>query len=94
ASARRELAANHPSKRGRRKGPTPGQGTHDAEAGGSHTRARSRLGQSSVAQDEFDADQFLNAGFDYDDFGSPQVSPQDAPQDPPQQPPRQQRRKP
>jgi hypothetical protein len=85
ASARRELAANAPvSKRGRRKqGPIPAQGTHDAEAGGSRSRARSRLGQTSVAQDDFDADQFINEDADY---AEPE-SPQDPPQQPPQQPP-------
>ncbi|MCI59186.1 hypothetical protein A2U01_0080441, partial [Trifolium medium] len=61
-SARRELAANAPAKRGRRKQrPPPVQGTHDAEAGGSRSRARSRLGQAQVqvpdAQDEYDAAQ-------------------------------------
>ncbi|MCI97330.1 hypothetical protein A2U01_0118631, partial [Trifolium medium] len=62
ASARRELAANAPaSKRGRPKqGPLPAQGTHDAEAGGSRSCARSRLGQTLVAQDDFDAGQFIN----------------------------------
>ncbi|MCI53950.1 hypothetical protein A2U01_0075197, partial [Trifolium medium] len=69
-------------------GPPPVQGTHDAEAGGSGgSRARSRLGQAPVAdaqddaQDDFDADQFLNdeADFDADDF---EVEP---PQQPPQQ---------
>ncbi|MCI98131.1 hypothetical protein A2U01_0119434, partial [Trifolium medium] len=46
SSTRRELAANVPAgKRGRRnQGPPPVQGTHDAGAGGSRSRARSRLG--------------------------------------------------
>ncbi|MCI69225.1 hypothetical protein A2U01_0090486, partial [Trifolium medium] len=47
SSARRELAANAPAKRGLHKqGPPPMQGTHDAEVGGSRSRARSRLGQA------------------------------------------------
>ncbi|PNY02212.1 hypothetical protein L195_g025517, partial [Trifolium pratense] len=49
--------------------------------GGSRSRARSLLGQTPVAQDDFDADQFINEHADYDEPG--------APQDPPQQPRRQ-----
>ncbi|MCI75224.1 hypothetical protein A2U01_0096492, partial [Trifolium medium] len=50
SSVRRELAANAPAgKRGcRKQGPPPMQGTHDVEAGGSRSRARSRLGQAPV----------------------------------------------
>ncbi|MCI23161.1 hypothetical protein A2U01_0044339, partial [Trifolium medium] len=64
--ARRELAANAPAgKRGhRRQGPPSAQGTHDAEAGGSRSRARSRLGQAQVEvpddEDVDDAGQYLN----------------------------------
>ncbi|MCI64036.1 hypothetical protein A2U01_0085293, partial [Trifolium medium] len=83
--ARRELAANAPAaKRGRRKqGPPPVQGTHDAETGGLRSHARSRLGQAPVpdAQDDFDADEFLN-----DDAEYAEDEPE-APQQPPQQPP-------
>ncbi|MCI62653.1 hypothetical protein A2U01_0083910, partial [Trifolium medium] len=75
-------AANAPaSKRGRcNQGPPPAQGTHDAEAGGSRTRARSRLGQAPMAdaQNDFDVDQFLN---DDAEYGEPK-----APQQPPHQP--------
>ncbi|MCI00722.1 putative IMP dehydrogenase/GMP reductase, partial [Trifolium medium] len=57
SSAHRELAANAPDgKRGRRKqGPPQVQGTHDAEAGGPCSRARSRLGQAQYAEDEPEA---------------------------------------
>ncbi|MCI36158.1 hypothetical protein A2U01_0057380, partial [Trifolium medium] len=90
SSARRELAANaHVAKRGRRKQePPPVQGTHDAEAGGSRTRARSRLGQAQVrvpdAEDDYDAAQYLNDDAEYAK-DEPEV-----PQQPPQQPPMQQ----
>ncbi|MCI62029.1 hypothetical protein A2U01_0083286, partial [Trifolium medium] len=68
------------SKRGRRKqGPLPAQGTHDDEAGGSRSRAQSHLGQASVAQDDFDADQFINEDADYAEPESPQEPPQQAP---------------
>ncbi|XP_045828039.1 protein MAIN-LIKE 1-like [Trifolium pratense] len=95
ASARRELAANRPAKRGRSKqqGPIPARGTHDAEAGGSRTRTRSRLGQAQNAaeDDDFDADQFLNQDAEYGEPEEPQPDePQpDEPQiEEPQQPPR------
>ncbi|MCI47693.1 hypothetical protein A2U01_0068935, partial [Trifolium medium] len=50
SSARRELTANAPAgKKGRRRqGPPLVQGTHDAESGGSRSRARLRLGQAPV----------------------------------------------
>ncbi|CAJ2676325.1 unnamed protein product [Trifolium pratense] len=94
ASARRELAANRPAKRGRSKqqGPIPARGTHDAEAGGSRTRTRSRLGQAQNAaeDDDFDADQFLNQDAEYGEPEEPQPDePQpDEPQIEEQQPPR------
>ncbi|XP_045802399.1 uncharacterized protein LOC123895983 [Trifolium pratense] len=95
ASARRELAANRPAKRGRSKqqGPTPARGTHDAEAGGSRTRTRSRLGQAQNVEDDFDADQFLNQDAEYGEPEEPQPEePQQPPRQRPQQRPRQPRR--
>ncbi|MCI78825.1 hypothetical protein A2U01_0100096, partial [Trifolium medium] len=45
------------------------QGTHDAEAGGSRSRARSSLGQAQVqvpdAEDDYDAAQYLNDNAEY-----------------------------
>ncbi|MCI15651.1 hypothetical protein A2U01_0036789 [Trifolium medium] len=78
SSAHREFAANAPvGKRGRSRqgtplvqGPPPVQGaplvqgTYDAEAGGSRSHTRSRLGRAQVqvpdAEDDYDAGQYLN----------------------------------
>ncbi|GAU41862.1 hypothetical protein TSUD_366090 [Trifolium subterraneum] len=79
SSARKELAADAPPpKRGRRgkQGP-PVRGKHDAEAGGSRSRARRPVHDD----DEFDAGQYLNELVDYDEGEQPNVEePQPQPQ--------------
>ncbi|GAU37153.1 hypothetical protein TSUD_293110 [Trifolium subterraneum] len=85
SSARKELAANAPPpKRGRRgrQGPLV-RGTHDAEAGGS--RSRARLPVPDV-EDDFDAGEYLNELAHYDDKPeAPQPQPRQQPQQQPQQ---------
>ncbi|GAU21138.1 hypothetical protein TSUD_10550 [Trifolium subterraneum] len=75
SSARKELVANAPPpKRGRRgrQGP-PVRGIHDAEAGGSRSRAR----QPVHDDDEFDVGQYLNELVDYDEDEQPNGGPRD-----------------
>ncbi|MCI38994.1 hypothetical protein A2U01_0060223, partial [Trifolium medium] len=81
-----ELAAHAPAwKRGRhRQEPPPVQGKHDAEAGGSRSRARSRLGQAHVqvpdAGDVDVASKYLNDDAEWSEEHEPR---HEAPVEPP-----------